>query len=531
LKYGRQSHIVPVMCPPADHHPRAGRLRPFSWLLHLKIRLSAAGDIVKDAILNFQNNGETNQAAAIALYAILSFIPLFILTFLMAGHIFGSYPEIQRGLTEGIRRFSPSASVSLLSQLSAMVIEEKQKVIGWVGIISLFWFSSMIFGAIETALNIIFRSRKPRNYFLSKALALAMIPMAWAVGITSILITSIATLLTRQPLLSESGIPYLPVIQGATFRYLIPYAVTVIFFTIVYKIIPTVRIPLGLALIGSAIFSALMELAKHLFTWYVANYTRYNILYGSLETVVILIFWIFYIGLILLFCAELMSSYLRRDLILLDRAFFKPGRQRRSTNERLFRKFGRMYPKGSYIFREGDHDHDMYYILSGRVRVEKRAGHIKKILSDLEAGHYFGEMAPLIDAPRTASAQAMEDSTLAVIDRQTFHELLRESDGVSLMMLREFSSRIRHTNEVLEETTQSWIRSMVLLYLIKMWPFTDHKDPLQDLSNYTGKELGELEEVFEDLAREGILTLQEERIIAFSEEAAWKSLLGHRPTA
>ena len=415
--------------------------------------------------------------------------------------------------------------------MNALAAKEEQRVVGWIGIISLLWFSSMIFGAIETAMNIIFRSKKPRNYFLSKTLAMAMIPMAWGVGITSILITSIATVVANQPLLVESGIPYLHFIQSATFRYLIPYAVTVIFFTIVYKIIPTIRIPLGVAVTGSAIFSALMELAKHVFTWYVANYTRYNLIYGSLETVVILVFWVFYIGVILLFCAELMSSYLRRDLILLDKAFFRPGQNRHSTDDRLFRKFGRFYPQGAYIFREGDHDHDMYYILSGRVRVEKRAGHIKKILSDLEAGHYFGEMAPLIDAPRTASAQALEDSTLAVIDRRTFQALLRENEDVSLFMLKEFSNRIKHTNDVLEDTTQAWIRAMVTLYLIKMWPFTVQQDPLHELSEYTGKEKGEIEEVFEDLAREGVLITEKDRIVVFHEEAAWKSLLGHRPAA
>ncbi|MDQ5987861.1 MAG: hypothetical protein CSYNP_03607 [Syntrophus sp. SKADARSKE-3] len=509
-----------------DHTKVMRRLRPLSWLSYVKLRLYSAWDIIRDSAINFQNNGETNQAAAIALYAILSFIPLFILTFLMAGHIFGSYPQIQKGLTDGLQHFSPSASTSLLTQLGTLNVEDKQKVLGWVGIISLIWFSSMIFGAIETALNIIFRSKKLRNYFVSKALAIAMIPMAWAVVITSILITSIAAILAKQPLLAQSGIPYLPLIQGATFQYVIPYVVTVLFFTIVYKITPTIKIPLGLALMGSIIFSALMELAKHLFTWYVANYTRYNIIYGSLETVVILIFWVFYIALILLFCAELMSSYLRRDLILLERAFFKPGRKERLTDDRLFRKFGRFYPEGSYIFREGDHDHDMYYILSGRISVEKRAGHVKKILSTLEAGHYFGEMAPLIDAPRTASAKAAEDSTLAVIDRSTFQDLIRENEGVSLFMLREFSNRIKHTNKALEETTQSWIRMIVILYFIKTRPLVNPSaDPLKDLAECTEKDPGELEEILEDLSREGILTFQDNRVIAFDEEAAWQSLI------
>ena len=39
---------------------------------------------------------------------------------------------------------------------------------------------ALIFNAIETALNIIFRSRRYRNYLTSKLLALAMIPLGWA---------------------------------------------------------------------------------------------------------------------------------------------------------------------------------------------------------------------------------------------------------------------------------------------------------------------------------------------------------------
>ncbi len=324
------------MRPPSDKRAPAYRRWPALWFLHLKVGVSACWDVFTDAVLNFQNNGDTNQAAAISLYAILSFIPLFILTFLMAGHLFGAYPDVQRELMEGIQRMSPSAAQGLLAGLGAL--EDRQRGLGWIGLITLVWFSSMIFGAIETALDMIFRSKKHRNYIASKLLATAMIPLAWAVGISSIVVTSIAALVAGQPILVESGLPYMGFIQGATFRYLIPYAVTVLFFTLVYKITPTVRIPLGVSLTGSAIFSALMELAKHVFTWYVANYTRYNIIYGPLETVIIVLLWVFYIALILLFCAEIMSSYMRRDMLLLEKAFFKPGRNGATQDERLLRK-------------------------------------------------------------------------------------------------------------------------------------------------------------------------------------------------
>ncbi|MBN2514412.1 MAG: cyclic nucleotide-binding domain-containing protein, partial [Deltaproteobacteria bacterium] len=133
--------------------------------------------------------------------------------------------------------------------------------------------------------------------------------------------------------------------------------------------------------------------------------------------------------------------------------------------ERLFRKFGRRYTKGAYIFREGDTGSDMFYIISGQVSVEKETGHTKKKLADLGPGDYFGEMAPIIDIPRTASVVAVEDSTIAVIDSETFCHLLVESSGVSLLLLREFSHRLKRTNEALEELTKSWLKLIVLVYL------------------------------------------------------------------
>jgi len=90
--------------------------------------------------------------------------------------------------------------------------------------------------------------------------------------------------------------------------------------------------------------------------------------------------------------------------------------------ERLFRKFGRMYPKDAYVFRQGDTGQEMYYILMGNMRVEKTAGQIKKVLAEMGPGEYFGEMAALIEAPRTASVQATEDSNVAVIDSDHFSQ-------------------------------------------------------------------------------------------------------------
>ncbi len=483
---------------------------------------ATAWDISADSLNNFRNNGDANQAAAIAFYAILSAIPLFILTLLLAGLTFGSNPEMQERLIGMVREFHPYFSENILTQIGG--VEQKKQLLGWVGIISLVWSSAMIFNALAKALDVIFRSRTHRNYILSKLLAIGMIPLGWAVGAASVAITYIAAMVSEYPLVAEGGWLGAAVVHNVLFGYMIPYLLMVAFFTFVYKVIPTGKVGLGAALAGSALFSALMETAKHLFTWYVSHYTRYDVIYGSLQTIVILVIWVFYVSLILLFCAELVASYQRRDLILLEKTFTSARTKRLKTAERLFRKFGRMYPAGSYVFKEGQQGREMYYILLGRVRVEKQAGGISKVLTEMGPGAYFGEMAALIDAPRTASVRVVEDSHLAVIEAETFHSLLRESPDVSLLMLKEFSRRIKNTNESLEGLTKDWIQLVTVLYFLREWPVGAGRDPVAELAGHTEKDEAEIREVLQNLGEQGILKIEAGRVSAFYPDQAWQLL-------
>jgi CRP-like cAMP-binding protein len=183
-----------------------------------------------------------------------------------------------------------------------------------------------------------------------------------------------------------------------------------------------------------------------------------------------------------------------------------------------------MYPKDTYVFRQGDTGQEMYYILMGNVRVEKSAGQIKKVLAEMGPGEYFGEMAALIEAPRTASVQATEDSNVAVIDEETFRSLLRESGDVSLFMLKEFSNRIRQTGNALGELTQAWTRLITVLYFLMKWPMPDDGDLLHELAMYTRKEPVEIQQVLWELRDQGVITIRDERISDFSKERAWELL-------
>jgi CRP-like cAMP-binding protein len=159
--------------------------------------------------------------------------------------------------------------------------------------------------------------------------------------------------------------------------------------------------------------------------------------------------------------------------------------------------------------------------------MEKSAGQVKKVLAEMGPGEYFGEMAALIHAPRTASARSLEESHIAVVNGDTLRSLLRESDEVSLFMLQEFSNRIRHTNEALEGLNQSWVRLMATIYFLRSWPLPEKRDPGAELAKITCKEIEEIREVLAELGRRGVLTFAEGRVTGFSRDEALRLLDEH----
>jgi CRP-like cAMP-binding protein len=108
----------------------------------------------------------------------------------------------------------------------------------------------------------------------------------------------------------------------------------------------------------------------------------------------------------------------------------------------------RRYPKNSIIVEEGLTGDYMYIIRSGRVKVTKASDDGReKIMDFLEAGAFFGEMALLDHAPRSASVRTLEASVLAALSRRDFLNLLRNSPDLGLSLIQELTRRLRETDE------------------------------------------------------------------------------------
>jgi CRP-like cAMP-binding protein len=99
----------------------------------------------------------------------------------------------------------------------------------------------------------------------------------------------------------------------------------------------------------------------------------------------------------------------------------------------------REVPAGTVIFEEGSSGEEMFGVISGQVELGMTNGHSFTLGPD----DTFGEMAMVDASARSATAVALEDCSLAVIDKRRFLFLIGETPGFALQVMASLAERLR----------------------------------------------------------------------------------------
>ena len=106
------------------------------------------------------------------------------------------------------------------------------------------------------------------------------------------------------------------------------------------------------------------------------------------------------------------------------------------------------FEKGTVIFRQGDPGDCMYDILSGKVGIYAAYGtENEKLLTELAAGGYFGEMGLLDKAVRSATAVALEACEADVVTEAEFKDFLAKNPDKVLAIMQQLSQRLRQRTQ------------------------------------------------------------------------------------
>jgi cation transporter-like permease len=112
------------------------------------------------------------------------------------------------------------------------------------------------------------------------------------------------------------------------------------------------------------------------------------------------------------------------------------------------------FADGQVIVREGDTGATLYLIEEGTVQISYGEGKRHVELARLGVGQYFGELSLFDGAPRSATATALEPSTVLKLERDDFVEFIKKDPAAGLIIMTELGSRLRHTNELVAQTTE-----------------------------------------------------------------------------
>jgi len=114
----------------------------------------------------------------------------------------------------------------------------------------------------------------------------------------------------------------------------------------------------------------------------------------------------------------------------------------------------RTYEKGEIVFEEGDAGHGIFIIISGKVRAKSSCKMLEAALLEFGPGDLLGELSLFDEAPRNATAVAMERTLTVALFQAEFSSLLTKNKNIGVKVLIEISKtmsrRIRRL--VLQET-------------------------------------------------------------------------------
>ena len=169
-------------------------------------------------------------------------------------------------------------------------------------------------------------------------------------------------------------------------------------------------------------------------------------------------------------------------------------------------------PAGSVVFRQGDPGDSMFIIERGRVRIALTVDGQENEVAVLEAGDFFGELSLLSNAPRAATAVAIEATALLVVRRDVFAMMMQDDLGIVFRMLHTMGERLGRTDEQFWALMQRHGRLRVLAEALRhSGGATPAALEVERLAADLRRDPATIREIVAELAEQGAGALQDGR--------------------
>ncbi|MGA2973908.1 MAG: Crp/Fnr family transcriptional regulator [Spirochaetia bacterium] len=189
----------------------------------------------------------------------------------------------------------------------------------------------------------------------------------------------------------------------------------------------------------------------------------------------------------------------------------------------MFNRFSKLFRKGDIIFCEYEPGDTFYLIQSGRVQIVRIIGDLEKNIDILNPTEVFGEMAILEEAPRSATAIALDDVKALEFNRENFEVLMMGNPQIAMKLLKLFVKRIydqkRRFMILTLDDVEAKVADVFLMLAenqaidMSTVDTIDFKTTADDISHWAGIPPGQCREVLNHFVAQRKIELYPDRIV------------------
>jgi membrane protein len=280
--------------------------RLYDWLNKI---LRGAPACIAAAVNSFNRVRAGQAAASIAYYALFSLFPLLLL-FIAGGSSVLERDQVEQLVIRYIGQALPVSTDVLAENIDRAL--DARGPIGIAGFAGLLWAALGVFSALAININLAWSYARERNFFMRRLIGLLMIFLLVVLLLASLVLNGLIQLLIAFRGQWNITVSVYEANFWKLFSFSISLALVFLMFLAMYKFVPTTRSSWRQAFWGALAATLLSYLAGRLFAWYLnVGLANYELVYGSLGTIVALMFFIYILATITLFGAHLAAATAR----------------------------------------------------------------------------------------------------------------------------------------------------------------------------------------------------------------------------
>lgn len=276
----------------------------------------------------WDNSGENNVlflAGGVAFNILLAVVPFFLLIVTGAALLLDQSPAtVTTTISALLGELLPREAADLERTIQGILAEivGARTSVGVYSAIGFVWFSTRLFGSLRTVLGHTFDIENERGIIAGKIFDIKMTVIATALILAYIVLNAYLAIATTRGVGVLVGLGLRRDAMGAVEYWLgrfIGFGVIVLMFFALYKFLPLRRVRTSTARVAALFAGVLLELAKHIFSVYVASFSPGSLYTGTIAAVVVVVVWTYYVALIFAVGGEVGQVYELRRVRRLQR--------------------------------------------------------------------------------------------------------------------------------------------------------------------------------------------------------------------